>query len=85
MGQGRVTKRWDYGTSVARKINGYGLWVAMREGENSKSLFVERLADQIISARRNTVCICVHSRTDTEHCDPFLDTSSLVKTRHQPC
>ena len=57
----------------------------MREGENSKSLFVERLADQIISVRRNTVCICVHSRTDTEHCDPFLGTSSLVKTRHQPC
>ena len=50
-----------------------------------KRLFVERLADQIIFASRNTTCICVHSRTDKEHYGPFLGTFSSVKTRHRPC
>lgn len=48
-------------------------------------LFAERLAERIISARRNTACICVRSHTDREHFDPFLGSSSSVKTRHRPC
>ena len=54
-------------------------------GGNAQRLPVKRLPDSIIFARRNTACICVHSRTDKEHCDPFLSTSLLVKARHCPC
>jgi hypothetical protein len=39
-------------------------------------------SDPIISTHRNTACICVHSRTDKEHCGLFLDTSSSAPTLH---
>jgi len=39
---------------------------------------------RIKSARRNTACTCVHSRTDKEHCDLFLDTSPSMKIRRRP-